>query len=94
MMMQQTATMNSQEIQTAVYRWAINNDFTAPYGVLTGEHTNTQGRRYRSVTFGLARTLDCEVQVHNRHFIVVRTNQHGSQVFRSYQDCQAFLDTL
>lgn len=86
--------MNSEAIQTAVYRWAINNDFTAPYGVLTGEHVANNGRTYRSVTFGLTRTLDCEVQVYNRNFIVVRTNQHGSQVFRDYADCQAFLDTL
>lgn len=94
MMNAQAINVNSEEIQTAVYRWAVNNDFTAPYGVLTGEHATAQGRTYRSVTFGLARTLDCEVQIHNRHFIVVRTNQHGSQVFRNYADCQTFLDTL
>jgi len=86
--------MNSQAIQTAIYTWATNGSFSAPYGVLTGQHASRNGRNYHSVTFGRARSLDCEVQIYNRNFIVVRTNRHGSQVFRNYQDCQNFLDTL
>lgn len=86
--------MNSQAIQTAVYRWAINKDFSAPYGVLTGEHVNPRGTKYKAVTFGRPRSLDCTVQIYNRNFITVTTNRHGNQVFRNYADCQAFLDTL
>lgn len=86
--------MNSQDIQTAVYGWAISQNFTAPYGVLTGEHVNHKGTKYKSVTFGRARTLDCSVQIYNRNFITITTNRHGNQVFRNYADAQAFLNTI
>lgn len=86
--------MNSEAIQTEIYRWATNRDFTAPYGVITGEHVNNKGTKYKSVTFGRARSLDCSVQIYNRNFITVTTNRHGNQVFRNYADCQTFLNTL
>lgn len=86
--------MNSQDIQTEIYRWAINQNFSAPYGVLTGEHISKKGTKYKAVTFGRCRSLDCTVQIFNRNFITVTTNLHGNQVFRSYQDCQNFLNTL
>jgi hypothetical protein len=28
--------MNSEQIQEAIYQWALGNNFTAPYGVLKG----------------------------------------------------------
>ena len=86
--------MNSQDIQTAIYRWAVSQDYTAPYGVLTGDHVSSKGTKYKAVTFGRARTLDCTVNIYNRNFITVTTNRHGNQVFRNYQDCQNFLNTL
>ena len=49
--------MNSQEIQNSIYEWAQGKNFTAPYGVLTGEYTNKKGKKYRAVTFGRARTF-------------------------------------
>jgi hypothetical protein len=86
--------MNSQEIQQSIYEWALSKNFTAPYGVIEGEHTNRKGKKYKAVTFGYARTLDATVEIYNRNFIVVRTNQHGSQVFKDYTSMMQFLETL
>ena len=87
--------MNSQEICDWVYNWACGRqDFTAPYGVLAGEHTTRFGTPYKSVTFGRARTLDATVEIYNRNFIVVRTSTWGSQTFRSFQDLETYLQTI
>ena len=86
--------MNSEQIQQQVYDWALTKNFTAPYGVLTGEHTNQEGTKYRAVTFGRARTLDATVEIYNRNFIVVKTNRHGLQVFKDYDSLMQFLETL
>ena len=86
--------MNSQQILDTIEQWAHTRDFSAPYGILTGTHVNKKGTKYLSITFGRARTLDCTVNIYNRNFITVTTNRHGNQVFRNYQDCQNFLNTL
>jgi len=86
--------MNSQQIQDQVYHWACGRNFTAPYGVLSGSHTSRKGRPYLSVTFGRARTLDATVEIYSRNFMLVRTNLHGNQVFKTVADLQQFLDTL
>lgn len=86
--------MNSQQIQETIYQWAVDNNFNAPYGVLTGTHTNKNGTKYLSVTFGRPRTLDAEVNIYNHKFITVKTSRHSQQVFKNLQDLQAFLDTL
>jgi 2-oxoglutarate dehydrogenase complex dehydrogenase (E1) component-like enzyme len=87
-------SLNSDEIQQAIYDWALAQDFTAPYGVLEGKHTSVKGRPYKSVTFGRARTLDATVLIFNRNFIVVKTNRHGDQQFNSYDSVMKFLETL
>lgn len=86
--------MNSQEIQETIYQWALAKNFSAPYGVLASEHTNKKGKKYKAVTFGRARTLDAEVEIYNRNFIVVKTNRHGLQVFKDYDSLMQFLETL
>jgi hypothetical protein len=86
--------MNSEQIQAQVYNWALNHGFTAPYGVLAGEQVNRNGKKYRGVTFGYARTRDVEVQIYNRNFIVVRDSATTNQVFKSVDGLQQFLDTL
>jgi hypothetical protein len=77
--------MNSQEIQAAVYDWAISQNFSAPYGVLTGEHVNKKGSKYRAVTFGRARTLDATVEIYNRNFLILKTNRNGTEVFKNFE---------
>lgn len=81
-------------MQESIYQWALTKNFSAPYGVLSSEHTNKKGKKYKAVTFGRARTLDAEVEIYNRNFIVVKTNRHGLQVFKDYDSLMQFLETL
>ena len=87
--------MNSQEISNAVYNYALSrSDFTAPYGVLQGEHVNKKGTRFRSVTFGRARTLDATVEIYNRNFMILRCSHAADQVFKNYSDLMVALQGL
>ena len=86
--------MNSAEIQEHVYTWAQGRNFTAPYGILKGEHTSTKGRPVKTVTFGRARTLDCGVNIYNRNFIIVETNRYGRVVCKSFEELMAYLETM
>ena len=86
--------MNSQQILDTIEAWAQSRNFTAPYGILTGSHTNKKGTKYLSITFGRARTLDATVEIYNRNFMILRTNRTGSEVFRNVADLQQVLDTL
>jgi hypothetical protein len=86
--------VNSQEIQDSVYTWAQTQNFSAPYGVLTGQHVNAKGRKYLSVTFGRARTLDATVEIYNRNFIILRTSRNGSEVYNDVATLMARLGSL
>jgi len=87
--------MNSQTIQDQIYQWVINKGvFDAPYGVLTGTLQNRKGRKYLSVTFGRARTLDATVEIYNRNFILLKTSRGHNEVFKNVADLQQILDTL
>jgi len=88
--------MNSQEISDSIYTWACQQNFTAPYGVLQGQHVNAKGTKYLSITFGRARTLDASVEIYNRNFMILRISGMGGtgQVFKSYQDLKTALDQL
>lgn len=86
--------MNSQEIQDAVYNWAVSQNFTAPYGVLSGEHVNKKGTKFRAVTFGRARTLDATVEIYNRNFMILRTSRTGSEVFNDFVTLMSKLKEL
>ncbi len=86
--------MNSQEISDSIYAWACQQNFTAPYGVLQGQHVNAKGTKYLSITFGRARTLDATVEVYNRNFMILRSSQGSRQVFKSYQDLKTALSQI
>jgi len=86
--------MNSQQILEHLEQWAYSQNFTAPYGILTGEHTNKKGTKFKSITFGRARTLDATVEIYNRNFMVLRTNRTGSVVYKTLSDLEAALATL
>jgi hypothetical protein len=86
--------MNSQQIQVDIEQWAKAQNFTAPYGVVTGSHVNNRGTKYLSVTFGRARTLDATVEIYNRNFMILRTSRHGRQVCKSYDELKEFLNSL
>lgn len=87
-------TMDSKEISNSIYEWALDQGFTAPYGVLQGEHTNKKGHKFQAVTFGRARTLDATVEIYNRKFIVLRTSNNGSELFNDYVTLMARLKEL
>lgn len=82
---------SSAAIQESVYKWALEQNFTAPYGVLTGEHQSKKGRKYKSVTFGYSRTLDATVEVFNRSFIVYKSSLGENHLFKSYEEMMKFL---
>lgn len=86
--------MTSEQLQAQIESWANSKNFTAPYGVLTGKSKSKSGRPYLSVTFGRARTLDAEVQIYSKTFIILRTSRTGSEVYRSVDELQKALDLL
>jgi hypothetical protein len=86
--------MNSKSIQEAIESWAHGKNFTAPYGIIAGEGTSSKGKKYLSVTFGYARTLDATVEIYNRNFIVLRTSRNGSSVFKDYSALMVELEKL
>ena len=87
--------MNSTEIQEAVFEWALNKNFNAPYGVLMSEQTNSKGRKFKEVAFGRKRTLDAAVQIYNRNFMILKVNSaFDGQVFKSYNELMEALETL
>lgn len=86
--------MNSSNIQDHVYDWALQQNFSAPYGVLKGQHVNQRGKRYLSVTFGYARTLDASVEIYNRNFMILRSSRAGNQVYKNFQELMTALTTL
>jgi len=85
--------MNSQSIQTAIYDWAMDKGFNAPYGVLTGKRTK-KDRKVLSVVFGRARTLDAVVEIWNRNFMTLRINGYPVEVYKSFDALMTKLETL
>jgi len=86
--------LTREEIQTAIYDWAMEQNFTAPYGILTSKQTNKIGRSYRSVTFGYARTRDFEVQIYGPKFMVLRDSRDGGITFGSPAELLHHLTTI
>lgn len=86
--------MNSQAIQDHIYNWAVGKNFSAPYGVLSGQYVNNKGNKYHAVTFGRARTLDATVEIYNRNFIILRTSRDGSEIYNDVATLMAKLETL
>lgn len=84
--------MHSSDIQQLIYEWAKNQNFTAPYGVLKGSHINKKGKKYLSVTFGRARTLDASVDIYNKNFMILRTNRGNYDGV--YKDVNSLMESL
>lgn len=86
--------MNSAQIQQAIFDWALNKNFNAPYGVLMGEHTNSKGKKFKEVAFGRVRTLDATVQIYNRNFMILKVNSNHRQVFKDFDTLKQELEKL
>lgn len=57
---------------------------TAPYGVHQGTGESAKGKKYLSVTFGKARTLDATVEVYSGTFFVVKRSSHPRNNVATY----------
>ena len=86
----------SQQISDAVYSYIVckQDNFNAPYGVLQGEHVNRKGFKYKSVTFGRARTLDATVDIYNRNFMILRCSRLADRVYKDFNDLKIALEQL
>jgi hypothetical protein len=66
-----------EETTNALVNWLRDDgSWNAPYGILSNISANKQ---YRSVTFGRARTLDCEVRIYSPKYITLRTSHNFTQ---------------
>lgn len=92
--MMNSKEIDSKQIQDMVFKWAKSKQFSAPYGVLTGEHINKKGKKFLSVVFGRARTLDVCVEIYNRNFMLVKTNRNYPEIFKNVEDLKSYLETL
>lgn len=88
--------MNSQQIQFSVYSYLTTrqHEFDAPYGILQGEFINKKNVKFKSVTFGRARTLDATVEIYNRNFMLLRSSRYGVETFKNHQDLLNRLQTI
>lgn len=84
--------MNSAAIQNQIVDWALTQNFTAPYGVVDGVNVNANGNKYRSVTFGYARTLDVTVKIFNRNFMLFESSRGQKEVFKNINDLMVYLN--
>lgn len=50
---------------------ANDSKFTAPYGIIEGTGETKNGKKYKSITFGVARYLDAHVMYFSPKFIIV-----------------------
>lgn len=79
--------MTKDETYNAILEFAMENN-TAPYGVLESKGITLNGKHYRQLTFGRARTLDCTVKVYGPRFITLLSsrNTYGSEVYQSTEE--------
>lgn len=84
--------MNSNQISQQVQDWAQAQDFTAPYGVVAGKGRSPKGRMYLSVAFGYAGTLDAQVRVFNRNFMIYESSAGEREMFADSVNLMTFLN--
>ncbi len=70
--------------------------FDAPYGIIGGL---SKDKKYRSITFGVARALDAELRIYSPSFILVRWQggvrdmpHKGTEKFHTLRAALAFID--
>lgn len=63
-----------EQAQKTIVDWlnAHKDKFNAPYGVLDGITELANGGKVRTITFGMARSLDCNVTIWSENRIDVR----------------------
>jgi len=86
------STVESRErVQRDLIEWlrAKNGRWSAPYGIL---ESKSPDRRYRSVTFGIARTLDTEVRIYSMKYFILHSSRDGWLKFTSFRALTSFLE--
>jgi len=83
--------MNSNQIQQQVLDWAYEQNFTAPYGVVDGKGRSSKGKMYLGVAFGYARTLDANVRIFNRNFMIYESSAGEREIFADSNNLMNFL---
>lgn len=62
--------------------------FNAPYGIL---ESVSDDKKYRSVTFGIARITDIEVRIYSAKWLWINDVRHGATKVGSLDDLKALL---
>jgi hypothetical protein len=80
-----------EALQERIAQWLSerSSTFTAPYGVLSGLHTVGSRFKVRTITFGIARTLDAELTIWSPARLVLRTSR-GNISFTSEAEFYAY----
>ena len=80
-----------EKTQNEVVEFLQSGNFNAPYGILAGIQKDKKNQEYRSVTFGMARTLDAEVRIYGPKFLLLRWNHGTLEKFDSVDSLKAFI---
>ena len=85
--------MKAIEIRDAIVEFVHehNERFNAPYGVIYNEGVDKKNRKIQRVVFGIARYLDCEINVYSKSFIHVRSSRHGNRVYKKLDEFWTFM---
>lgn len=84
-------------IQLQIEEFLVNNSekFTAPYGILTGMEELPKGGKVRTITFGVARSLDATIYIFSPKNITVRTQGGlGYKIEGNYKSVNELMDKL
>ena len=81
----------AQEQIAAVLREQETDRWTAPFGVLCGMDPN---KKYRSITFGVARTLDAHIMIYSPRFIIYHDSRGRNEKFKSVEELLAYVKGL
>lgn len=95
-------TSPREQIQNDLVDFLNEGNWTAPYGILTGLQATKNGGKYRSITFGRARSLDAEICIFGESYILLKwqgslggqnSRNGNSAVFHSPAELKEFLRT-
>jgi hypothetical protein len=89
--------MNNEQLHFSDLLSAIenNNRWTAPYGVIAGEGKSKKGKKYRSITFGVARYLDASILYFAPTYIVVQAQGGLAYKYEGlYKSIESLIEAL
>ena len=72
-----------EQVQDELVEFINRQSYDAPYGVLEGVKDLPKGGKARTITFGIAATLDAELVIWTPERFTLRTQGPMSRYFRS-----------